>query len=39
LLNDISLRNRLVAQARDDVARRFSWDIVLPQYRALLGLG
>lgn len=38
LLNDISLRNRLLAQARDEVTRRFSWDIVLPQYRALLGL-
>ena len=32
LLNDLSLRNRLVAQARVDVVRRFSWDVVLPQY-------
>jgi glycosyltransferase involved in cell wall biosynthesis len=38
VLRDQILRSRLVAQARDDVARRFSWDVVLPQYRALLDL-
>jgi glycosyltransferase involved in cell wall biosynthesis len=39
VLDDPVLRGRLIEQARDDVARRFTWDVVLPQYRSLLGLG
>lgn len=39
LLADKPLRRRLIAQGRDDVARRFTWDVVLPQYRKLLQLG
>ena len=31
-------RRECLEQARDDVARRFTWDVVLPQYRSLLGL-
>ena len=38
LLDDQSLRERLVTTAAEDVRRRFTWDVVLPQYRALLGL-
>lgn len=38
ILDDKALRDRLVAQAYEDVARRFTWDVVLPQYRSLLGL-
>jgi glycosyltransferase involved in cell wall biosynthesis len=38
VLDDPVLRTRLIEQARDDVARRFTWDVVLPQYRSLLGL-
>lgn len=38
VIGDIKLRAQLVAAGRRDVIRRFSWDTVLPQYRALLGL-
>lgn len=38
VLDDPVLRSRLIEQARGDVARRFTWDVVLPQYRSLLGL-
>lgn len=38
VLEDVDLRMRLVARGRQDVIRRFSWDTVLPQYRALLDL-
>jgi glycosyltransferase involved in cell wall biosynthesis len=39
VLDDPVLRGRLTEQARHDVARRFAWEVVLPQYRSLLGLG
>jgi glycosyltransferase involved in cell wall biosynthesis len=35
---DTSLRRRLIDQALRDVQRRFTWDVVLPQYRQLLQL-
>jgi glycosyltransferase involved in cell wall biosynthesis len=38
ILSEPALRQRLVAAAGADVARRFTWDVVLPQYRQLLGL-
>jgi len=38
VLGDAALRNRLVAAARRDVMQRFTWDVVLPRYRALLDL-
>jgi glycosyltransferase involved in cell wall biosynthesis len=38
ILSDDSLRQRLVTAAQAGVARRFTWDAVLPQYRQLLGL-
>jgi glycosyltransferase involved in cell wall biosynthesis len=36
MLNDSQLRDRLIANGREDVRRRFSWDIVLPRYQKLL---
>jgi len=33
-----TLRLSLITQARQEVARRFTWDVVLPQYRQLLEL-
>lgn len=36
LFNDQSLRHRLIENARREVRERFSWDVVLPQYRKLL---
>lgn len=38
ILSDDSLRERLIAHGRDEVARRFAWEVVLPLYRALLDL-
>lgn len=38
IIADAPLRQRLVASAKADVARRFTWDVVLPQYRRLLNL-
>lgn len=38
VIGDIKLRKQLVAAGRREVIRRFSWDTVLPQYRALLNL-
>jgi glycosyltransferase involved in cell wall biosynthesis len=38
ILIDADLRQRLVSAAKLDVARRFTWDVVLPRYRQLLGL-
>jgi glycosyltransferase involved in cell wall biosynthesis len=38
LLDDPPLRTRLVAAGLDDVQRRFTWDVALPQYRSLLSL-
>jgi glycosyltransferase involved in cell wall biosynthesis len=38
LINDPLLRNRLIEAASRDVRERFTWDIVLPKYRQLLGL-
>ena len=38
LVSDVALRERLVAAAHADVRARFTWDVVLPQYRRLLGL-
>jgi glycosyltransferase involved in cell wall biosynthesis len=38
LLDDKPLRTRLQLAAFQDVQRRFTWDIVLPQYRSLLDL-
>ena len=39
VLRDQTLRQHLTSYARDDVATRFTWDVVLPQYRALLDVG
>jgi glycosyltransferase involved in cell wall biosynthesis len=38
VMEDQRLRERLVAAARDDVRRRFVWDVVARQYRELLRL-
>lgn len=38
LMDDGALRRRLVAAAWRDVGHRFSWAVVLPKYRALLGI-
>jgi glycosyltransferase involved in cell wall biosynthesis len=38
LLGDPQLYTRLQKAAYEDVQRRFTWDVVLPQYRSLLGL-
>jgi glycosyltransferase involved in cell wall biosynthesis len=38
LLNDSAQREKMVARARGDVVERFSWERVLPRYRALLGI-
>lgn len=38
LRGDAALRNRLIAQAREDVCQRFTWETVLPQYRQMLEL-
>jgi glycosyltransferase involved in cell wall biosynthesis len=38
LMNDPLLRNRLIDAAGKDVRARFTWDVVLPQYRKVLGL-
>lgn len=38
ILSDHALRERLVRNALQDLRERFTWDVVLPQYRALLGL-
>jgi glycosyltransferase involved in cell wall biosynthesis len=38
ILFDNGLRDRLVTEGHKDVARRFSWDVVLPRYRQLLGI-
>jgi glycosyltransferase involved in cell wall biosynthesis len=36
LIGDEPLRNRLIQAAQADVRKRFTWDVVLPQYRQLL---
>jgi glycosyltransferase involved in cell wall biosynthesis len=38
LVDDPDLRHRLAAAGREDVRRRFTWSVVLPQYREILGL-
>jgi glycosyltransferase involved in cell wall biosynthesis len=38
LIADPLVRNRLIEAASTDVRQRFTWDVVLPQYRALLGV-
>jgi glycosyltransferase involved in cell wall biosynthesis len=38
LISDPLLRHRLIDAAKLDVQNRFTWDIVLPQYRKLLGV-
>lgn len=38
VLADGTLREKLVAAAREEVGRRFSWGAVLPMYRKLLGV-
>jgi glycosyltransferase involved in cell wall biosynthesis len=38
VLDDRTLRQRLIRAASADVRDRFTWDRVLPQYRALLRL-
>jgi glycosyltransferase involved in cell wall biosynthesis len=38
ILEDCAFCDRLVAAAKIDVRARFSWDVVLPQYRQLLNL-
>jgi glycosyltransferase involved in cell wall biosynthesis len=38
LLRDASRRARLIANGRDDVRRRFTWESILPQYIKLLNL-
>ena len=35
---DVDLRGRLTPAAAEDVRQRFSWDVTLPRYRALLGV-
>jgi glycosyltransferase involved in cell wall biosynthesis len=37
LIADPLLRNRLIEAASVDVRERFTWDVVLPKYRELLG--
>ena len=39
ITTDTDLRNRLVANAYEDVHKRFAWDAVLKQYRRVLGIG
>jgi L-malate glycosyltransferase len=36
VFDDAECRDRLITSARLDVRARFSWDLVLPQYKALL---
>jgi len=38
LRDDVALRNRLIEGGLRTVRERFNWDVVLPQYRALLQL-
>jgi glycosyltransferase involved in cell wall biosynthesis len=38
VVEDRELRARLAAGALEDVRRRFTWDAVIPQYRALMGI-
>jgi glycosyltransferase involved in cell wall biosynthesis len=38
VLGNSTLRHRLVSHAAKDVRERFTWDAVMPQYRALLGI-
>jgi glycosyltransferase involved in cell wall biosynthesis len=38
LIADPSLRNRLIEAGAADVRERFTWDVVLPKYRELLGI-
>ena len=38
IIDDGALRQRLVDAARDDVQKRFSWPMVLQQYRRVLNL-
>jgi glycosyltransferase involved in cell wall biosynthesis len=38
LRDDVALRNRLIEGGLRTVRERFTWDVVLPQYRELLGL-
>jgi glycogen synthase len=38
MMEDAELRSRLVANARREVAERFSWDVILPRYKELLGI-
>ena len=37
LIANSTLRNGLIEAATADVRERFSWDVVLPKYRELLG--
>jgi glycosyltransferase involved in cell wall biosynthesis len=36
IIDDANLRQRLISNGVEDVRRRFSWDVLLPQYRKLL---
>ena len=38
LRDDVALRHRLIENGLHTVRERFTWDVVLPQYRRLLGL-
>ncbi len=38
VVEDKTLRDRLVMEGRAEVLRRFTWEVVLPQYRNLLGI-
>jgi len=38
LIDDPTLRNRLIQAASADVKDRFTWNVVLPKYRELLGV-
>jgi glycosyltransferase involved in cell wall biosynthesis len=38
LMADPVLRNRMIEAAFADVRKRFTWDVVLPKYRELLGV-
>jgi glycosyltransferase involved in cell wall biosynthesis len=38
VIGDRGLRDRLIEGGLHTVRERYTWDVVLPQYRALLGL-
>jgi glycosyltransferase involved in cell wall biosynthesis len=38
LIDNRAMRERFIAEAKEDVSHRFTWDAVLPRYRELLDL-